>query len=159
MKVMYSGSFDPITCGHLDIIKRCSAKFDNVKVVVFDNYSKNHSFSVKDRYELVKEATKDITNVEVDIATGMLVDYAKKYNIEVVIRGLRAVSDYEYEIKVASMNKFLHEGLETFFMLASPNFSFLSSSVVKEIAKLGGDIDGLVPENVKKALEKKYKGE
>jgi pantetheine-phosphate adenylyltransferase len=159
MKVMYSGSFDPITCGHLDIIKRCSAKFDNVKVVVFDNYSKNHSFSVKERYELVKEATKDITNVEVDIATGMLVDYAKKYNIEVVIRGLRAVSDYEYEIKVASMNKFLHEGLETFFMLASPNFSFLSSSVVKEIAKLGGDIDGLVPENVKKALEKKYKGE
>jgi pantetheine-phosphate adenylyltransferase len=159
MKVMYSGSFDPITCGHLDIIKRCSAKFDNVKVVVFDNYSKNHSFSVKDRYELVKEATKDITNVEVDIATGMLVDYAKKYNIEVVIRGLRAVSDYEYEIKVASMNKFLHEGLETFFMLASPNFSFLSSSVVKEIAKLGGDIEGLVPENVKKALEKKYKGE
>ncbi|HCX04025.1 MAG TPA: pantetheine-phosphate adenylyltransferase [Clostridiales bacterium] len=159
MKVMYSGSFDPITCGHLDIIKRCSAKFDNVKVVVFDNYSKDHSFSVKERYELVKEATKDITNVEVDIATGMLVDYAKKYNIEVVIRGLRAVSDYEYEIKVASMNKFLHEGLETFFMLASPNFSFLSSSVVKEIAKLGGDIDGLVPENVKKALEKKYKGE
>ena len=159
MKVMYSGSFDPITCGHLDIIKRCSAKFDNVKVVVFDNYSKNHSFSVKERYELVKEATKDITNVEVDIATGMLVDYAKKYNIEVVIRGLRAVSDYEYEIKVASMNKFLHEGLETFFMLASPNFSFLSSSVVKEIAKLGGDIEGLVPENVKKALEKKYKGE
>ena len=159
MKVMYSGSFDPITCGHLDIIKRCSAKFDNVKVVVFDNYSKYHSFSVKERYELVKEATKDITNVEVDIATGMLVDYAKKYNIEVVIRGLRAVSDYEYEIKVASMNKFLHEGLETFFMLASPNFSFLSSSVVKEIAKLGGDIDGLVPENVKKALEKKYKGE
>jgi len=159
MKVMYSGSFDPITCGHLDIIKRCSAKFDNVKVVVFDNYSKDHSFSVKERYELVKEATKDIINVEVDIATGMLVDYAKKYNIEVVIRGLRAVSDYEYEIKVASMNKFLHEGLETFFMLASPNFSFLSSSVVKEIAKLGGDIDGLVPENVKKALEKKYKGE
>jgi pantetheine-phosphate adenylyltransferase len=159
MKVMYSGSFDPITCGHLDIIKRCSAKFDNVKVVVFDNYSKDHSFRVKERYEFVKEATKDITNVEVDIATGMLVDYAKKYNIEVVIRGLRAVSDYEYEIKVASMNKFLHEGLETFFMLASPNFSFLSSSVVKEIAKLGGDIDGLVPENVKKALEKKYKGE
>ena len=142
MEVMYSGSFDPITCGHLDIIKRCSAKFNKVKVVVFDNYSKDHSF-----------------NVEVDIASGMLVNYAKKNNIEVVIRGLRAVSDYEYEIKVASMNKFLHEGLETLFMLASPNYSFLSSSVVKEIAKLGGDIDGLVPENVKKALEKKYKGE
>jgi len=159
MKVMYSGSFDPITCGHLDIINRCSAKFDNVKVVVFDNYSKDHSFSVEDRYKLVKEVTDDIENVEVDIASGMLVDYAKKNNIGVVIRGLRAVSDYEYEIKVASMNKFLHEGLETLFMLASPNYSFLSSSVVKEIAKLGGDINGLVPKNVKKALEKKYKGE
>ncbi len=159
MEVMYSGSFDPITCGHLDIIKRCAAKFNRVKVVVFDNYSKDHSFTVEDRYKLVEDATSEIENVEVDIASGMLVNYAKKNNIEVVIRGLRAVSDYEYEIKVASMNKFLHEGLETLFMLASPNYSFLSSSVVKEIAKLGGDIDGLVPENVKKALEKKYKGE
>ncbi|MDW7667487.1 MAG: pantetheine-phosphate adenylyltransferase [Bacillota bacterium] len=159
MEVMYSGSFDPITCGHLDIIKRCAAKFNKVKVVVFDNYSKDHSFTVEDRYKLVKEATSEIENVEVDIASGMLVNYAEKNNIQVVIRGLRAVSDYEYEIKVASMNKFLHEGLETLFMLASPNYSFLSSSVVKEIAKLGGDINGLVPENVKKALEKKYKGE
>jgi len=107
----------------------------------------------------VEEVTNDIENVEVDISTGMLIDYAKKNNIQVVIRGLRAVSDYEYEIKVASMNKFLHEGLETLFMLASPNYSFLSSSVVKEIAQLGGNIDGLVPENVKKALEKKYKGD
>ncbi len=159
MEVMYSGSFDPITCGHLDIIKRCAAKFNKVKVVVFDNHSKNHSFGVEDRYKLVEEVTNNIENIEVDIANGMLIDYAKKNNIQVVIRGLRAVSDYEYEIKVASMNKFLHEGLETLFMLASPNYSFLSSSVVKEIAQLGGNIDGLVPENVKKALEKKYKGE
>jgi len=157
MKVMYSGSFDPITCGHLDIIKRVSLKFEKVKVVVFDNHSKRHTFSVQDRYDFIKDATKNIENVEVDIAQGMLVDYAKKNNIKVVIRGLRAVSDYEYELKIASMNKFLNEGLETLFMLASPEYSFISSSVVKEIAKLGGDFDGLVPKSVKVALIKRYK--
>lgn len=157
MKVMYSGSFDPVTKGHLDIIYRCSKKFDEVVVVVFDNNSKKHVFTPKERIELVQKVTYNLDNVYVDLAEGMLVDYARKNNIDVVIRGLRAVSDYEYEMKVASMNNLLHNKLETLFMLSSPNYSFISSSIVKEIAKLKGDLSQLVPKVVEEALIKKYK--
>jgi pantetheine-phosphate adenylyltransferase len=159
MKVMYSGSFDPVTKGHLDIIYRCSKKFDEVLVVVFDNNSKNHLFTAEERKELVEKVTYNLDNVCVDLAEGMLVDYARDNKIDVVIRGLRAVSDYEYEMTVASMNNLLYSGLETLFMLSSPNYSFISSSIVKEIAKLKGDISQLVPKVAEEALINKFEEE
>lgn len=159
MKVMYSGSFDPVTKGHLDIIYRCSKKFDEVLVVVFDNNSKNHLFTAEERKELIEKVTYNLDNVFVDLAEGMLVDYARENNIDVVIRGLRAVSDYEYEMTVASMNNLLYSGLETLFMLSSPNYSFISSSIVKEIAKLKGDISQMVPKVAEEALINKFEEE
>jgi pantetheine-phosphate adenylyltransferase len=159
MKVMYSGSFDPITKGHLDIIYRCSKKFDEVVVVVFDNNSKKHLFNAKERKELVEKVTYNLDNVYVDLAEGMLVEYARNNDIDVVIRGLRAVSDYEYEMKVAAMNNLLHNELETLFMLSSPNYSFISSSMVKEIAQLKGDISQLVPKVAEEALINKFEEE
>ncbi len=152
MRVMYSGSFDPITKGHLDIIYRCSKKFDEVVVVVFNNKSKKHMFSAEERKDLVEKVTYNLDNVFVDLAEGMLVEYARNNNIDVIIRGLRAVSDYEYELKVASMNNLLHSDLETLFMLSSPNYSFISSSIVKEIARLNGQLNQLVPKVVEEAL-------
>lgn len=160
MKVMYSGSFDPITYGHLDLIKRCSKKFDFVSVVIFDNKSKKHLFSPSERKRLLEEALKndnELQNVSIDLTTGMLTEYAKKNNINIVVRGLRAVSDYEYELKVASINKHLFPDLETIFMLSSSKYSFLSSSIVKEVAQLGGDISGLVPPNVLIEIHKKFR--
>jgi pantetheine-phosphate adenylyltransferase len=159
MKVMYSGSFDPVTKGHLDIIYRCSKKFDEVVVVVFDNNSKKHLFTAEERKELVEKVTYNLDNVYVDLAEGMLVEYARKNDIDVVIRGLRAVSDYEYEIKVAAMNNLLLSELETLFMLSSPNYSFISSSMVKEIAQLKGDISQLVPKVAEEALINKFEEE
>ncbi|HAE43667.1 MAG TPA: pantetheine-phosphate adenylyltransferase [Clostridiales bacterium] len=157
MRVMYSGSFDPITKGHLDIIYRCSKKFDEVVVVVFDNKSKKHMFTAKERKDLVEKVTYNLDNVFVDLAEGMLVEYARNNKIDVIIRGLRAVSDYEYELKVASMNNLLHSDLETLFMLSSPNYSFISSSIVKEIARLNGQLNQLVPKVVEEALINKNK--
>lgn len=159
MKVMYSGSFDPITYGHLDLIKRCSEKFEEVVVTVFDNKSKKHLFSAKERKNLVEEAIKSVgikDNVNIDMTSGMLIDYAKNNNIKLVIRGLRAVSDYEYELKIASINKHLYPELETIFMVASAEYSFISSSIVKEVAKVGGDISKLVPKNVLIEIYKKF---
>lgn len=155
MKVLYTGSFDPITCGHLDLIKRMSKKFDDVVVAIFDNNAKKHFFTAKERYELISVAVKDIPNVTVDLSEGMTVDYAKEHDIDLIVRGLRAVSDYEYELKVASINKHLYPELETFFMIASVEYSFISSSIVKEVAKYGGKISDLVPKNVEIAINKK----
>ena len=159
MRVMYSGSFDPITYGHLDLIKRCSEKFDEVIVTVFDNNSKDHLFCAYERKKLVEEAVESVIknkNVKVDLTSGMLVEYARKNCINLVIRGLRAVSDYEYELKIASINKHLYPELETIFMVASAEYSFISSSIVKEVAKLGGDISKLVPLNVLQEINKKF---
>ena len=155
MKVLYTGSFDPITCGHLDLIKRCSEKFDEVVVTIFNNKSKNHWFTGEERYALVRDAVKDLDNVTVDITEDMVVNYCKKNNINIVVRGLRAVSDYEYELKIASINKHLFSDIETFFMVASPEYSFISSSIVKEVAESGGEFADLVPENVGQAIHKK----
>jgi len=155
MRVLYTGSFDPITCGHLDLIKRASKKFDEVVVAVFDNNAKKHFFTASERYQLIKEAVAGIPNVTVDLAEGMTVDYARSNNIDLIVRGLRAVSDYEYELKVASINKHLYPELETFFMIATAEFSFISSSIVKEVALYGGNISDLVPPNVEKAIKKK----
>lgn len=155
MKVLYTGSFDPITCGHLDLIKRCSKKFDEVVVAIFNNKSKKHWFTGEERFELVKEAVKDFDNVTVDITEGMVVKYCKENDINIIIRGLRAVSDYEYELSVSSINRHLYNDLETLFLVASPEYSFISSSIVKEVAEYGGEFSDLVPKNVEIAILKK----
>lgn len=156
MKVLFTGSFDPITLGHLDLIKRCSDKFDDVVITIFNNKSKAHFFTAQERFELIKEAVKDIENITVDVTEDMAVNYARQHNIQTIVRGLRAVSDYEYELKIASINKHLYPELETLFMVASPDYSFISSSIVKEVAMFGGDISDLVPENVNTAIKNKF---
>ncbi|MEH6905090.1 pantetheine-phosphate adenylyltransferase [Neobacillus drentensis] len=152
------GSFDPITYGHLDIIRRGAKVFDTVYVSVLNNSSKNPLFTIEERMNLIKAVTKDLTNVKVDVHSGLLVDYAKAVNASAIIRGLRAVSDFEYEMQITSMNRVLNEDIETFFIMTNNQYSFLSSSIVKEVAKYNGDISSLVPPIVEKELKKKYKG-
>ncbi|WP_026692142.1 pantetheine-phosphate adenylyltransferase [Peribacillus kribbensis] len=150
------GSFDPITNGHLDIIQRGAKVFDEVYVVVLNNSSKSPLFTVEERMELIREATKSIPNVKAGSFQGLLVDYAKSIHADAIIRGLRAVSDFEYEMQITSMNRLLNEQIETFFIMTNNQYSFLSSSIVKEVAKYGGDISELVPPIVKEALLNKY---
>lgn len=150
------GSFDPITNGHLDIITRGAKIFDKVIVTVFNNQSKSPLFSVEERMQLLKESIKDLPNVTVDSSDHLLMDYAAEKNANAVIRGLRAVSDFEYELQITSMNRKLNEEIETFFMMTNNQYSFLSSSMIKEIAKYNGNISGLVPKPVEKALKRKY---
>ncbi len=150
------GSFDPITMGHLDIIKRASTIFDEVKVVVMNNSSKNPLFDVNERMSLIAEVTQSIPNVKVDSFSGLLIDYSVEVKANAIIRGLRAVSDFEYEMQITSMNRFLNENIETLFMISNNQYSFLSSSIVKEVAKYQGKITGLVPEAVEKALHRKF---
>ncbi|HLR42969.1 MAG TPA: pantetheine-phosphate adenylyltransferase [Pseudogracilibacillus sp.] len=151
------GSFDPITNGHLDIITRGAKVFDHVVVTIFNNQSKTPLFSVEERIELIEEVVKDLPNVTVDVSDGLLVDYANQTKANVVLRGLRAVSDFEYEMQITSMNNKLEPNLETFFMMTNNQYSFLSSSIVKEIAKYQGNIDCLVPAVVADALRAKFK--
>lgn len=148
MKVLYTGSFDPITKGHLDIINRISRKFDEVVVTVFNNKEKKYWFSIEERCEMVRGAIKHLKNVQVDFTEGLVVDYCDKNDITIIVRGLRAVSDYEYELSISSINKHLNKKLETLFMVASPEYSFLSSSMVKDVAEHGGAFEDLVPDNV-----------
>lgn len=149
--------FDPITLGHLDIIKRGAKVFDEVYVVVLNNSSKKPFFSVEERLELIREATKDIPNVKVDSHSGLLVEYAKMRNANAILRGLRAVSDFEYEMQITSMNRKLDENIETFFIMTNNQYSFLSSSIVKEVARYGGSVVDLVPPIVERALKEKFK--
>lgn len=151
------GSFDPITYGHFDIIKRGAKVFDELYVVVLNNSSKNPLFTVAERIELIKEVTKDLPNVKVEEFHGLLVDYAKSVNASVIIRGLRAVSDFEYEMQITSMNRVLDEDIETFFIMTNNQYSFLSSSIVKEVAQYDANISELVPPVVEQALHKKFK--
>jgi pantetheine-phosphate adenylyltransferase len=150
------GSFDPITYGHLDIIKRGAKVFDQLYVVVLNNSSKNPLFSVEERIELIKKVTSDIPNVTVDSFQGLLVDYAKSVKASAIIRGLRAVSDFEYEMQITSMNRVLNDDIETFFVMTNNQYSFLSSSIVKEVAKYYGNVSELVPEIVESALKQKF---
>jgi pantetheine-phosphate adenylyltransferase len=150
------GSFDPITYGHLDIIRRGAKVFDMLHVVVLNNSAKNPLFSVEERISLIKEVTKEIPNVKVDEFSGLLIEYAKSVNANAIIRGLRAVSDFEYEMQITSMNRVLNEDIETFFIMTNNQYSFLSSSIVKEVAKYNGNISTLVPPIVEKELEKKF---
>lgn len=150
------GSFDPITFGHLDIIKRGAKVFDQVYICVLNNSSKQPLFSVEERCELIREATKDIPNVCVESYKGLLMEYAREKQAQTILRGLRAVSDFEYEMQITSMNRVLDANIETLFMMTNNQFSFLSSSIVKEAAKYKGDISELVPEVVEKALKSKF---
>lgn len=151
------GTFDPVTNGHLDIIERAAQRFETLVVAVLDNPSKHPLLSVEERVSLLKEVTQPLANVEVDSFSGLLVEYATRKGAAVVVKGLRAVTDFEYEIQMAQMNHRLG-GLETLFMTTSPQWSFLSSSLVKEVAALGGDVSGLVPKVVSELLEDKLAG-
>lgn len=150
------GSFDPVTYGHLDIIRRGAKVFDMVHVVVLNNSAKQPLFTVEERISLIKEVTKDLPNVKVDEFSGLLVEYAKSVKANAIIRGLRAVSDFEYEMQITSMNRVLNEDIETFFIMTNNQYSFLSSSIVKEVAKYNGKISELVPPVVEKELHKKF---
>lgn len=151
------GSFDPITNGHLDIISRGAKIFDEVVVVIFNNISKSPLFTVEERIDLIEKATADLPNVSVDVSDGLLVDYASKRKAHAILRGLRAVSDFEYEMQITSMNKKLEPNIETLFMMTNNQYSFLSSSIVKEVAQYNGNINDLVPEPVAKALLEKFR--
>ncbi|WP_425448944.1 pantetheine-phosphate adenylyltransferase [Dethiothermospora halolimnae] len=159
MTVIYPGSFDPITNGHLDIIERCAKKFDKVIVAILNNPSKNTMFSVKERLDLIEKVLEQYDNVEIDTFTGLLIDYAKSKGVSTVIRGLRAVSDFEYELQMALMNRKLDEELETLFLMSSSKYTFLSSSIVKEVARFDGEISNIVPKIVEDAIRKKLKGD
>lgn len=150
------GSFDPITYGHLDIIRRGAKVFDKVYVGVLNNSSKHPLFTMEERVQLIEEVTRDIPNVTVDSFSGLLVDYAKSVNATAILRGLRAVSDFEYEMQITSMNRLLNDEIETFFMMTNNQYSFLSSSIVKEVAKYNGKLSEFVPPIVEKELQKKY---
>ncbi len=150
------GSFDPITNGHIDIIKRAAAIFDKVYVCVLNNSAKKSLFTKEEKLYLISESMKDYPNVIVDSYNGLLVDYASKVNAQAIIRGLRAVSDFEYEMRITSMNRKLNENIETFFIMTKNEYSFLSSSIVKEVAKYNGNITNLVPPVVEEALKRKY---
>lgn len=151
------GSFDPITYGHIDIIKRSSELFDEIIVAILVNPEKKYLFSLDERVEMIEETIKDIPNVRVDAFSGLLVNYAKKVGSSVIVRGLRAVSDFEYEMQLTFMNKALDEGIETFYMMANKQYSFISSSIVKGVSGFGADLSKFVPKNVEERLEIKMK--
>ena len=154
---VYPGSFDPVTFGHLDVIKRAAKIFDELTVSVLNNNLKTPLFSVEERVNILKEATKDMPNVKVESFSGLLIDYARKKNINVAIRGLRAITDFEYELQIAQTNRKLSNGeLDTMFLTTSLEYAYLSSSSVKEIASFNGDISQCVPEFVAKLIYEKY---
>ena len=154
---IYPGSFDPVTYGHLDVIRRASEIFDELTVSVLNNNVKTPLFSVEERVKILEEATKDIPNVKIDSFSGLLIDYAREKGVHVAIRGLRAITDFEYELQIAQTNKKLSNGeLDTVFLTTSLEYAYLSSSSVKEIASFNGDISQCVPDFVGKLVYKKY---
>ncbi len=157
-RAVYPGSFDPVTYGHLDVIKRASEMFDVLVVSVLNNKMKSPLFSVEERVKILKEATKDIPNVEVDSFTGLLINYAAQKQIHVAVRGLRAITDFEYELQIAQTNRKLSQGaLDTVFLTTSLEYAYLSSSSVKEIASFGGDISECVPDFVAALMKEKFR--
>lgn len=155
--VLYPGTFDPITTGHLDLIERAARLFDRVVVAVASSTSKNTLFDIDERVELVRQVVVDMDNVEVCGFSGLLVDFAEKKQANVLLRGLRAVSDFEYEFQLANMNRRLAPNLESLFLTPAEQFSFISSTLVREIAALGGNVTEFVPKPVLEALQKKFK--
>ena len=153
--VIYPGSFDPLTNGHLDVIQRATKLFDKVIVAVAQNESKSPLFKLSERLDLVRQATGHLPQVEVDSFDGLLVNYVESRSGQAVVRGLRAVSDFEFEFQLALMNRKLNERVETIFMMPKDTYTFLSSRIVKEIARLGGDVSSFVPAHVRSALQTK----
>jgi pantetheine-phosphate adenylyltransferase len=153
---VYPGSFDPITYGHLDIINRGLKIFDEVVVAVAANSQKNSLFTIDERVGLIRDVFKDEKRVIVDTFTGLLIDYVSSRHAHVIIRGLRAISDFEYEFQIAQMNSCIGHGVETLFMMTSLQYGYLSSSIVKEVCSLNGNIDVFVPPEVKAALRVKF---
>lgn len=154
--VIYPGSFDPLTNGHLDVIQRAAKLFDRVIVSVAKNESKNPLFTQDERLDLVKRAVVSLSNVEADAFDGLLVEYVEQRSAQAVLRGLRAVSDFEFEFQLALMNRKLNERVETIFMMPKDTYTFLSSRIVKEISRLGGDVSCFVPAHVRDALKFKF---
>ncbi|HEY6880468.1 MAG TPA: pantetheine-phosphate adenylyltransferase [Polyangiales bacterium] len=153
---IYPGSFDPLTMGHLSIIKGALVVVDKLIVAVLNNPKKTSLFSVEERIELIREAVgADAARIEVDSFGGLLVDYCRRKNVKVVVRGLRAVADFEYELQMANMNRHLYEDMETVFLMANDAYFYVSSNIVKEAASLGGDVSALVPPNVSLRLKAK----
>ncbi|EAD6535219.1 pantetheine-phosphate adenylyltransferase [Listeria monocytogenes] len=151
------GTFDPITNGHLDIIERAAKIFDVLYVSVLNNLSKKPLFTIEERMEMIRQVTAHLPNVQVESASGLTVDYAATRGATAIVRGLRAVSDFEYEMQIASMNRTLNADIETFFVMTNTKYSFLSSSMVKEVAQYQGDISELVPEIVNEQVQAKFK--
>ncbi len=155
--VIYPGTFDPITFGHIDVIQRAARLFGQVIVAVAENSSKNSVFSHTERSEMARTALQSMTGVRVESFNGLLIDFAAQHEARTVIRGLRAVSDFEYEMQLAAINRRLDGRIETVFMTPAENLNFLSSTLVREIARLGGDVREFVPDNVVAALQAKFR--
>jgi len=153
---IYPGSFDPVTNGHIDIIRRGLSVFDKIIVAILENPAKNSLFSVSERMELLSESTKNIENVEIDSYDGLLVDYVKKRGACAILRGMRAVSDFEYEFQMALMNRRLDRSVQTVFLMTGLKWIFTSSSIIKEAARYGGNIESMVPPVVRKRLAEKF---
>ncbi len=156
MKILYPGTFDPLTNGHLDLIERAQKIFGNVIVGVLENTSKNPTFSLQQRIKQIKESVNTLNNVEVISFNGLTVDCAKKLNANLILRGLRAMTDFEYELQISHTNRSLNKEIETIFLSTNTNFSFLSSSLVKEVAKFNGEIKHMVPPPVEEDLKKYF---
>ena len=155
-RAVYPGSFDPITFGHIDIIERSAKMVDELVIAVLRNSAKNSLFSLEERVNMIKEVTKDLPNVKVETFDGLLVDYMRQIDATIIIRGLRAVTDFEYELQIAQMNHVLKDDAETIFLMTNLQYSYLSSSLVKEIASYGGDISKFVPNELIDRIYSKY---
>lgn len=153
---IYPGTFDPITNGHLDIIERGAQLFDRLTVAVTNNLSKNPVFSTEERMDMIRSVTAHLPNVEVDSFSGLLVDYAASRGACALLRGLRAISDFEYEFQMALVNRKLSHGIVTIFLMAHEKYTYLNSTIVKEVAKLGGDVDSFIQPLVKERLRQKF---
>lgn len=154
---VYAGTFDPVTNGHLDIIERASRMYDHLYVTIFIHPSKTTLFTLEERKELLKKVTQDLDNVTVDVSDDLAVRYAKRVGANVLVRGLRATMDFEYELQLAFSNQYLDDSIEMVFLMTRPNHSFISSSTVKEIVSHHHSVNGLVPEVVEEAIKMKYK--
>ncbi|MBR6444639.1 MAG: pantetheine-phosphate adenylyltransferase [Firmicutes bacterium] len=157
-RALYTGSFDPLTYGHLDMIQRAAKMFDELVVGVIANPAKKALFTVEEREAMIRDVVGDIPNVKVDHFTGLLADYVNSEGFDIVVRGLRATTDFEYELQMAHMNaRLFKDKVETIFLMTQPEYSFISSSMMKEVRSLGGSIEGLVPDKILECMDKKLK--
>ena len=153
---VYPGSFDPVTNGHVDVIERALKIFDKVIVAVGDNPGKESTFTIEERVEMLKECTKNLKNIEIDSFSGLLLDYVKNKNSKIIIRGLRAISDFEFEFQRALMNRVVNNEIETIFIMTKEHYVYLNSSIIKEMAMFSGKVNGLVPKIVEEKLREKF---